>query len=161
MLGALGGSRDVLQPLAVYKGGLAAGTSAATGSEAPQIKFDKVKSVAELDARLNQAKAAGKAVMLDFYADWCVSCKEMERFTFSDPKVQERLNTAVLLQADVTGTSEEDKALLNRFGLFGPPGIIFWNPAGVQSGYKVIGYEPRDKFLDSIDQAFKCELIAC
>ena len=161
VLGALGGSRDVLQPLAVYKGGLAAGTSATTGSEAPQLKFDKVKSVAELDARLNQAKAAGKAVMLDFYADWCVSCKEMERFTFSDPKVQERLNTAVLLQADVTGTSEEDKALLNRFGLFGPPGIIFWNPAGVQSGYKVIGYEPRDKFLDSIDQAFKCELIAC
>ena len=99
--------------------------------------------------------------MLDFYADWCVSCKEMERFTFSDPKVQERLNTAVLLQADVTGTSEEDKALLKRFGLFGPPGIIFWNPAGVQSGYKVIGYEPRDKFLDSIDQAFKCDLIAC
>ncbi len=161
VLGALGGSRDVLQPLAVYKGGLAAGTSAAAGSEAPQLKFDKVKSAAELDARLNQARAAGKAVMLDFYADWCVSCKEMEKFTFTDAQVQERLKTAVLLQADVTNSSDDDKTLLKRFGLFGPPGIIFWNPAGAQSGYKVIGYEPSAKFLTSIDQAFKCDLIAC
>ncbi|HYP67140.1 MAG TPA: protein-disulfide reductase DsbD [Thiobacillaceae bacterium] len=160
VLGALGGSRDLLQPLAVYKGGLA-GNAAAAGSNAQQLKFDKVKSVAELDARLEQARAAGKAVMLDFYADWCVSCKEMERFTFSNAKVQERLKAAVLLQADVTSTSDEDKALLKRFGLFGPPGIIFWTPAGAESGYKVIGYEPTEKFLSSIDQAFQCDLIAC
>jgi thiol:disulfide interchange protein DsbD len=161
VLGALGGSRDVLQPLAVYKGGLAAGATAAAGSEAPHLKFDKIKSVVELETRLNQARAAGKGVMLDFYADWCVSCKEMEKFTFTDAKVQERLKTAVLLQADVTNISDEDKALLKRFGLFGPPGIVFWTPAGTESGYKVIGYEPSDKFLTSVDQAFKCDLIIC
>jgi thiol:disulfide interchange protein DsbD len=124
-------------------------------TEAPHLNFDKVKSVAELDLRLNEAKAAGKPVMLDFYADWCVSCKEMEKFTFSDPKVRERLKTALLIQADVTNNSDEDKALLKRFALFGPPGIIFWNTLGQQSDYKVVGYEPTDKFLASIDQALK------
>jgi thiol:disulfide interchange protein DsbD len=160
VLGALGGSRDILQPLAVYKRGLAAGTPAVE-PEVPHLKFDKVKSIVELDARLNQARSAGQAVMLDFYADWCVTCKEMEKFTFSDAKVQARLKAAVLLQADVTSTSDEDKALLKRFGLFGPPGIIFWTPAGTESGYKVIGYEPSEKFLASVDQAFKCGLITC
>ena len=155
VLGALGGSRDILQPLAVYKGGLAAGATTAAVAEAPHLNFDKVKSVAELDLRLNEAKAAGKPVMLDFYADWCVSCKEMEKFTFSDPKVRERLKTALLIQADVTNNSDEDKALLKRFALFGPPGIIFWNTLGQQSDYKVVGYEPTDKFLASIDQALK------
>lgn len=161
VLGALGGSRDLLQPLAVYKRGLAVGTPAAAESEAPHLTFDKVKNVAELDARLAEARIARAPVMLDFYADWCVSCKEMEKFTFSDAKVQARLKTAVLLQADVTSTSDEDKALLKRFGLFGPPGIIFWAPTGTESGYKVIGYEPSEKFLTSIDQAFKCELTTC
>lgn len=153
VLGALGGSRDILQPLAVYKGGLAAGASAAADSTLPHLNFTKVKSVAELDARLNEAKSAGKAVMLDFYADWCVSCKEMEKFTFADPKVRDSLKNVVLLQADVTNNSEEDKALLNRFGLFGPPGIIFWNSSGHQSNYKIVGYEEPGKFLSSIQQA--------
>jgi thioredoxin:protein disulfide reductase len=157
VLGALGGSRDILQPLAVYKGGLAAGasTSAVAVKEAPHLSFDKVKSVAELDLRLNEARAASKPAMLDFYADWCVSCKEMEKFTFSDPKVRERLKSALLIQADVTSNSDEDKALLKRFALFGPPGIIFWNGSGLQSDYKVVGYEPTDKFLSSLDQALK------
>jgi thiol:disulfide interchange protein DsbD len=93
-------------------------------------------------------------VMLDFYADWCVSCKEMERFTFNDPKVQARLKDVVLLQADVTAISDNDKALLKRFNLFGPPGIIFWNTAGEESPYKVIGYEVAEKFLTSITAAF-------
>jgi thiol:disulfide interchange protein DsbD len=112
-----------------------------------------VKDVAELDARLAAAKADGKAVMLDFYADWCVSCKEMEAFTFSDPKVQARLANVVLLKADVTANTDADKALLKRFNLFGPPGLIFWTAAGVQSDYKVIGFEKTDKFLASIDAA--------
>jgi len=109
--------------------------------------------VAELDARLAAAKADGRAVMLDFYADWCVSCKEMEAFTFSDARVQTRLADVVLLKADVTANSEADKALLKRFNLFGPPGLIFWNSAGAQSDFKVIGFEKADKFLASIDAA--------
>jgi thiol:disulfide interchange protein DsbD len=154
LLGMLAGSRDLLQPLEVFKGGtLAAGGGTAQAAEAHGLKFERVKDVAALDARLAQAKADGRAVMLDFYADWCVSCKEMERFTFSDPAVQARLKGAVLLQADVTANSDADKALLKRFKLFGPPGLIFWNSAGAQSAYQVVGYEKPDKFLASIDAA--------
>ena len=154
LLGALGGSRDILQPLTVYQGALA-GPTGTPLAPAKGLAFDKVKDTVELDARLQAAKAAGKTVMLDFYADWCVSCKEMEKFTFSDVKVQNRLQETVLLKADVTGNTEADKALLKRFGLFGPPGIIFWNAQGQQSNHKVIGYEQTDKFLASIDRALK------
>jgi thiol:disulfide interchange protein DsbD len=150
ILGMLAGSRDLLQPLGIFRGG-AGGTAQA--AEAHGLAFDRVKDVAELDARLAQAKADGRAVMLDFYADWCVSCKEMERFTFSDPAVQARLKGAVLLQADVTANSDADKALLKRFGLFGPPGLIFWTPDGAQSAYQVIGFEKADKFLASLEAA--------
>ena len=150
LLGMLAGSRDLLQPLDVFKGGSG---GAAAVAEQKGLTFEKVKSVAELDARLAAAKAEGKPVMLDFYADWCVSCKEMERFTFSDPKVQARLADVLLLKADVTANSDADKALLKRFNLFGPPGIIFWNAAGEQSAFKVIGFEKTDKFLASIDSA--------
>lgn len=154
LLGMLAGSRDLLQPLAVYQGN--GGTASVTGSKANTtdahgLKFERVKSVAELDAKIAASK--GREVMLDFYADWCVSCKEMERFTFADPKVQARLKDVVLLQADVTANNADDKALLKRFNLFGPPGIIFWDSAGKESGYKVIGYEPAEKFLASIKAA--------
>ena len=152
ILGMLAGSRDLLQPLEVYKGGVFKGGSA-MAAEQKGLAFEKVADVAELDARLAAAKAEGRAVMLDFYADWCVSCKEMERFTFSDPKVQARLQNVVLLKADVTANNEADKALLKRFKLFGPPGLIFWNSAGAQSDYKVIGFEKAEKFLSSIDSA--------
>ncbi|MEW6118742.1 MAG: protein-disulfide reductase DsbD [Pseudomonadota bacterium] len=148
--GMLAGSRDLLQPLDVFKGGSG---GAAVAAEQKGLAFEKVKDVAELDARLAAARADGKVVMLDFYADWCVSCKEMERFTFSDAKVQARLAGAVLLKADVTANTDADKALLKRFGLFGPPGLIFWKPDGVQSDYKVIGFEKPEKFLASIDAA--------
>ncbi|HWR77470.1 MAG TPA: protein-disulfide reductase DsbD [Thiobacillus sp.] len=155
LLGMLAGSRDLLQPLEVYKGSVFKGGSGGVAMAAEQtgLAFEKVKNVAELDARLAAAKADGRAVMLDFYADWCVSCKEMERFTFSDPKVQARLQNVVLLKADVTANSDADKALLKRFSLFGPPGLVFWNGAGVQSDFKVIGFEKTDKFLASIDAA--------
>ncbi|MBI1283178.1 MAG: protein-disulfide reductase DsbD [Thiobacillus sp.] len=149
ILGMLAGSRDLLQPLDVFKGG----TGGAMAAEQKGLAFEKVRDVAELDSRLAAAKADGKPVMIDFYADWCVSCKEMERFTFSDPKVQARLQNVLLLKADVTANTEADKALLKRFSLFGPPGLIFWNAAGEQSGYKVIGFEKPDKFLASIDSA--------
>jgi thiol:disulfide interchange protein DsbD len=91
--------------------------------------------------------------MLDFYADWCVSCKEMERFTFSDPAVQARLSQLALLQADVTANRPEDKALLQRFRLFGPPGIVFFDRTGREiEGLRVIGYQPSDKFLKTLEQ---------
>jgi thiol:disulfide interchange protein DsbD len=104
-----------------------------------------------LNARL---KAAGKAAMLDFYADWCVSCKEMERFTFSDPEVKARLGQMVLLRVDVTANTADDKALLKRFRLFGPPGIVFFDAKGREiEGLRVIGYQSRDKFIESLDLA--------
>jgi thiol:disulfide interchange protein DsbD len=150
LLGMLAGSRNLLQPLDIFKGGAG---GVAMAAEQKGLAFEKVKDVAELDARLAAAKADGRAVMLDFYADWCVSCKEMESFTFSDARVQARLSDVVLLKADVTANSDADKALLKRFNLFGPPGLIFWNSAGVQSDFKVIGFEKADKFLASIDAA--------
>jgi thiol:disulfide interchange protein DsbD len=155
ILGMLAGSRDLLQPLEVYKGSVFKGGAGGEAMAAEQkgLAFEKVKDVDELDARLAAAKADGRAVMLDFYADWCVSCKEMESFTFSDARVQARLADVVLLKADVTANSDADKALLKRFNLFGPPGLIFWTIAGVQSDYKVIGFEKTDKFLASIDAA--------
>jgi len=150
ILGLLAGSRDLLQPLDVFKGGSG---GAAMAAEQKGLMFEKVKDVAELEARLAAAKADGRPVMLDFYADWCVSCKEMERFTFSDPKVQVLLQNVALLKADVTTNTDAEKALLKRFSLFGPPGLIFWNSAGAQSDYKVIGFEKPDKFIASIDAA--------
>ncbi len=91
--------------------------------------------------------------MLDFYADWCVSCKEMERFTFADPAVAARMKQLVLLQADVTANSEADKALLKRFGLFGPPGIIFFDAKGKELlDLRVVGFQPADKFLPTLER---------
>jgi thiol:disulfide interchange protein DsbD len=142
VVGVLSGSRDVLQPLA----GLRVVESSASPAEAP--RFERVGTVAELDARL---KTVSRPVMLDFYADWCVSCKEMERFTFSDPKVRAALAQMVLLQVDVTKNTPEDQALLKRYRLFGPPGIIFFDGAGREiPGLRVIGFQPADKFLQSL-----------
>ena len=146
LLGALGGGRDILQPLAIFKGGVAG----AAQNEA-HLSFKRVTNLAELEKAVEAAP--GKFVMLDFFADWCVSCKEMERFTFSDAAVQARLKNAVLLQADVTANSADDKALLKRFSLFGPPGIIFFDPKGQEIGYRVVGYQPPEKFLASLDKA--------
>ena len=114
-------------------------------------RYVRVHTVAELDARL---RAPGRPVMLDFYADWCVSCKEMEAFTFSDPRVRARLDRMLLLQADVTANTEADKALLKRFSLFGPPGIIFFDADGREiRGLRVIGYQGAERFLKTLDLA--------
>ena len=138
LAGVTTGGRDVLAPLAHFGSGTISKT-----------EFLRVKSTAELDTILAQAK--GKTVMLDFYADWCVSCIEMERFTFSDPRVHSQLANMVLLQADVTANDADDKALLKRFKLFGPPGIIFFDRQGQEiEGSRVIGYQNADKFLRSL-----------
>lgn len=141
LIGALSGARDILRPLA----GLGNGQATA----APIVQFDRVRNMAELNARLAQAK--GKSVLLDFYADWCVSCKEMERYTFSDMKVQDRLKDSVLLQIDVTDNNDEDKSLLKHFGLFGPPAILFFDRQGnEQNGQRIIGYLDAGQFLQSL-----------
>lgn len=142
VVGVLAGSRDPLQPLAILRG------MAATGESA--VKFHRVRTSEELDARLRDAD---RPVMLDFYADWCISCKEMERFTFTDPAVQARLRQMVLLQADVTANSDADKALLKRFGLFGPPGIIFFDRQGKEiQGQRVVGFQSADVFAAVLDK---------
>ncbi|TAK37335.1 MAG: protein-disulfide reductase DsbD [Betaproteobacteria bacterium] len=142
LVGALAGSRDPLRPLA---GVLQAGAPAAAPT-----KFVHVASVDELDQKL---RAPGRPVMLDFYADWCVSCKEMEAFTFSDPRVRARFETMLLLQADVTANTEAHKLLLKRFSLFGPPGIIFFDTQGREiRGLRVVGYQNADNFLKTLDK---------
>jgi thiol:disulfide interchange protein DsbD len=114
-------------------------------------KFERVASVAELEVKL---AAPGKLVMLDFYADWCVSCKEMEAFTFSDARVKAKFERMLLLQADVTANTEEHKALLQRFSLFGPPGIVFFDPQGRElRGLRVIGYQNAERFLRTLELA--------
>jgi len=113
-----------------------------------ETKFVRVDSVAELQAQL---AAPGRLVMLDFYADWCVSCKEMEAFTFSDARVKAKFERMLLLQVDVTANTAEHKALLKRYSLFGPPGIIFFDAQGRElRGLRVIGYQNAERFLKTL-----------
>jgi thiol:disulfide interchange protein DsbD len=137
LAGLATGARDPLAPLAKLRGG-----------DAHATEFRRIKSVADLDAAL--AAANGKPVMLDFYADWCVSCKEMEKLTFSDARVKQRFAGMLLLQADVTANDAEDKALLKRFRLFGPPGIILFDGNGGREVGRVIGYQDADSFVQSL-----------
>jgi thiol:disulfide interchange protein DsbD len=145
MIGALSGGRDVLQPLSGLR---AAGSPTANpGGTA----FVRVRTVQELASAI---AGGARPTMLDFYADWCVTCKEMERFTFSDPQVREKLNRMLLLQADVTADTADDRALLNRFGLFGPPAIIFFDRSGAElSELRVIGFESSERFLPVLEKA--------
>ena len=145
LIGAFSGGRDILQPLSGLR-------ATATGDASHVTAFQRVGSLPDLDARIRAA--AGKPVLLDFYADWCVSCKEMERFTFSDERVKTRFRDIVLLQADVTANSPEHVALLKHFRLFGPPGIIFFDREGREiQGLRVIGFQPADRFVTVLDQA--------
>lgn len=130
------------------------GQAAASAAHQSVLPFERVRSVAELEAALARAQADGKTVMLDFYADWCTSCLEMEHNTFSDPLVQDRLRGRLLLQADVTLNGPDDRALLQRFGLFGPPGLIFFDAQGrEQTDARVIGFQAPQAFLRSLANA--------
>ncbi|HEX3636598.1 MAG TPA: protein-disulfide reductase DsbD [Paraburkholderia sp.] len=155
LVGLAAGSSDPLRPLAVLaaRGGSEA-TVVSTSNEPDaasqnDLTFASVRSSTELDEAV---KTAAQPAMLDFYADWCVSCKEMEKFTFSDPRVQAKLKQMNLLRADVTANNADDQMLLKRFSLFGPPGIIFFDQGGKEV-LRVVGYESADKFLRSLDRA--------
>jgi thioredoxin:protein disulfide reductase len=143
LVGAGSGGSDVLQPL---EGTRLAG-AASTTAPARTLSFTRIKSVSDLQNALAAASASDKAVMLDFYADWCVSCKEMEKYTFADPTVQQMLSQRVLLQADVTANDAQDHALLQHLGLIGPPSILFFSPQGREcSTRRVMGYLKPEEF---------------
>jgi len=149
-LGALTGGSNPLKPLASVSFG-----SGIMVAEEKHLEFQRIKTVDDLDRETAAAAAAGKTAMLDFYADWCVSCKEMEEYTFTDEGVQAALANTVLLQADVTANDEQDQELLQRFGVFGPPTIIFFGTDGQQRhGYEVVGYMKAKDFAEHLQQAF-------
>jgi len=151
LVGAAAGGKDTVQPLR----GL--GFSVGASAEADELHFKRIKTLADLEREVAAASKAGQPVMLDFYADWCVSCKEMERYTFSDPKVIRTLSDFLLLQADVTADDAEDRALLQEhFGLPGPPAIIFYGRDGKERrNYRVVGYMEAGRFNSHIQQAIR------
>ena len=153
LIGAASGGRDVLLPLShwsAFAGGT--GGTAARAEEAPE--FRPIANVAQLESALAESAAAGRPAILEFYADWCVSCKEFERFTLSDGRVRARLKNAALLRADVTENGQAEKQLLSKFGLFGPPALLFFSPDGkLNPNARVIGYEDAADFLKTLDAA--------
>ncbi len=146
LAGAAAGGTNPLEPLAPFR----SRTGGSVSVEETGLKFTRIRSEAELDAALASAE---KPVMLDFYADWCVSCKELEHFTFSDPAVRKQLETTTLLQVDVTANTPDDKALMKRFGIFGPPAIIFFDASGNEiPGSRVVGFLEAKPFLDHLSR---------
>ncbi|MGH8559808.1 MAG: protein-disulfide reductase DsbD [Methylococcales bacterium] len=146
IIGVASGSRDPFRPL----NRLARGERQ---SEQQEVVFTRINSSKELDRYLGKASGAGQWVMLDYYADWCISCKEMAYYTFSDPRVQQALSQLVLVQADVTQDTPENKELLKRFDLIGPPAILFFQPGNQEHrAYRIIGYKDADTFLEHLRQ---------
>ncbi len=150
LVGAMSGGVDPLQPLA-HLAQLRRAEAPLNIAAAAELDFQRIRSSAELDTALRNAS---RPVMLDFYADWCVSCKEMANLTFRDPAIASRLAGALRLQVDVTANSADDKALMKRFGLFGPPGVLFFSPGGPErTQARVVGYEPPERFAQALAQA--------
>ncbi len=151
LIGAVAGGNSILQPL---KGVLMASGVAANSQRG--LEFEPIKDVQDINMMLNRAQRLGKPVMLDFYADWCVTCKEMEAFTFTDSRVQAALRDSILVKADVTANDEKDQELLKHFGLFGPPAILFFTPDGSeQRSHRVVGYMSADRFHQHVNSAFE------
>jgi thiol:disulfide interchange protein DsbD len=154
LIGVASGSTDPLQPLSELRASGGSGGRAATVEST--LAFETIKSVDDLNARVAAASAAGKTVMLDFYADWCTSCKEMEKYTFTDASVQAALGNTVLLRADVTRNDALDQALMKHFGIFGPPTIAFYDAAGAeQQNYRVVGYMKAGDFAALLRKALE------
>ena len=151
LVGAAGGARDPLQPLDMRAA--PAGSPGGAAEAGHALPFRQIQSLADLQRELDAAAAAGKPVMVDFYADWCISCKEMEKYTFGDARVQQALKDFVVLQADVTLNNADHKALLKRFGLFGPPGILFFDETGRERPeLSVVGFKKPEEFLRIVEQ---------
>lgn len=151
LFGAMTGASNPLRPLADVN--FAAGSGIVV-AERQHVEFQRIKTVDDLDRELATASGQGKSAMLDFYADWCVSCLEMEEYTFTDESVQAALANTVLLQADVTKNDVDDQALLKRFGVFGPPTIIFFGSNGEQRhGYEVVGFMDAEDFAEHVRKA--------
>jgi thiol:disulfide interchange protein DsbD len=151
LIGALAGRSDPLQPLA----GLGVSGAGSLPESAELTPFKRIKTVADLEREVAAATAAGKPAMLDFYADWCVSCKEMERYTFPDPGVRAELDRAVLLQADVTANDAEDQALLKQLAILGPPSIVLFDASGRERPeLRVVGFKPAAEFRAHLARAF-------
>src|SRR5262249_15830618 len=160
LIGVAAGSDDPLQPLSTLRADNRSG-GAGPAAQRPALAFDTIKSLDDLNKRVSAAVAAGRPVMLDFYADWCTSCKEMERYTFSDKSVQAALSNAVLLHADVTKNDATDQELLHHFGIFGPPTIAFYGPDGEERrNFRVVGYMKAEDFASLARQAFTSSLSA-
>lgn len=138
LVGAMAGSHDPLQPLAGLGG---------SGGEARELPFRKIKSLADLDREVAAAKAAGKPLLLDFYADWCVSCKEMEKYTFPQASVHDALAGFVLLKADVTANDDLDQALMKRLGIIGPPATLYYTGGTERRELRLFGFEEAEKFV--------------
>jgi thiol:disulfide interchange protein DsbD len=152
LVGAAAGGRDTLQPL---RGVVLAGPAGGAAS-VERVRFRPVKTVADLDRELASAEAAGRPVMLDFYADWCVYCKQLEKETFPDPAVQAALSDGVVLKADVTANDEADKALLARIGIPGPPAMIFYGAdGGERRGSRLLGFLPPKEFVEHVRTAWR------
>ncbi|GKT12635.1 MAG: thioredoxin:protein disulfide reductase [Thiomicrorhabdus sp.] len=145
LIGLLGGSKDMYQPLKTFQGSAVAGQA-----QNEHLTFKTIKNINDLEAEI----AKGRPIMLDFYADWCISCKEMEKLTFTDPNVHLALRGVTLLQSDVTANDDIDKALMKHFGLIGPPAILFFNPQGQeQKAQRVIGFKSAEDFTINIKKA--------
>jgi thiol:disulfide interchange protein DsbD len=164
LIGVAAGSNDPLQPLITLRASNGSGIGSggtATSTRQSALAFETIKSVDDLNKRVAAATAAGRPVMLDFYADWCTSCKEMERYTFSDKAVQAALSNAVLLHADVTRNDTADQQLLQHFGIFGPPTIAFYGPDGEERrNFRVVGYMKASEFASLAQRAFSPHLSA-
>ncbi|MEO6364604.1 MAG: protein-disulfide reductase DsbD [Luteimonas sp.] len=143
LFGALAGSRDPLQPLAGVMG----------ERESRELHFTMIKSVDDLDREVAAARAAGKPLLFDFYADWCVACKEMEKYTFTQPAVHAALEDFVLLKADVTANDEIDQALMKRFNIIGPPATLLFIDGAERRDLRLFGYEKADAFAKRIENA--------
>lgn len=145
LIGAAAGGASVVQPLR--------GIAAAEG-ESSQPQFRAVDDDAALREAVARASASDRTVMLEVYADWCVSCQELEEFTFPDQRVQAALGDTVLLRADVTANDSGDQALLQRFDLYGPPAILFFGPDGVERrSYRVVGFKEPEAFSQHVRRA--------
>jgi thiol:disulfide interchange protein DsbD len=150
LIGAAAGGGDMFKPLKGVGGGAVVGQAAVQTDKLP---FKMIKSMADLEREIESARQNRQFVMLDFYADWCISCKEMEKFTFSKPEVHEALDGVVLLKIDVTANNEDDKEILKAFGLFGPPAILFFDQVGFEKkNFRVVGFVPADEFVAHIQK---------